>query len=734
MGGTASLTIDGASLSLGHAIVGSGAGADASVVVTGSGSTWNLGSYLTVGRNDGEGNLEVNNGGSVSNDSSLLGEHAGSMGSALVTGTDSEWVLAGRLTIGNDGTGSVIVSDGGTVTAGSCRLGQAGGSTGSLTITGAGSTFEVTGIEDSYIGNAGAATLAVESGGRWVGPFWLSVAPTGVVVGDGTIESDLTNVGRVEPGASAGTLTIDGDYTTYGDGTLAIELGGTAASEFDQLAITGTATLDGTLDLSILTGYEPQHGDTFEILTATSITGEFATILGQDIPGGGTLEVQYSPTAVTVQADLPMLICGAIDCVFVVDTTNSMATGLQDFRSNIGPVVDILEVRSGGDLRLGLVTFKDDVTVHHGLTTDITAVEATIAGLTSSGSGAAPASSDEALREVLSDTICTSYGDFNTPFRDNCNRMMVVISDALPGGCDDWFWQGGDGINAHQRALEAADAGVRIHSVHVGTDTDWYQVQYVMQDWSYTTGGQYAYSGDGSDTALAVMTVIDSCPDCNGNGLPDPCDIECGVPGGLCDQPGCGAMTDCNSNSIPDTCERDCNGNSFADDCDIATGTSEDCNTNGIPDECDLLQRAGGDCNSNGIPDECDFVSDCNENCTEDASDISAGASTDCDSNGIPDECEADCNTNGVADACDIAAGTSEDCDLDSIPDECGVSVNCPLDERDKLTASDAGNIPEVWHLCRNERAVDPHWNGRLRLRTWRRVPIPRHGGGRCLD
>ena len=89
---------------------------------------------------------------------------------------------------------------------------------------------------------------------------------------------------------------------TYSGGTLAIELGGTATGAFDQLAITGTAALDGTLDLSILAGYEPQHGDTFEILTAASITGEFATILGQDIPSG-TLHVEYLPTSVVVHVE-----------------------------------------------------------------------------------------------------------------------------------------------------------------------------------------------------------------------------------------------------------------------------------------------------------------------------------------------------------------------------------------------------------------------------------------------
>ncbi|MFQ5425384.1 MAG: hypothetical protein ACE5F9_15575, partial [Phycisphaerae bacterium] len=43
--------------------------------------------------------------------------------------------------------------------------------------------------------------------------------------------------------------------------------------------------------------------------------------------------------------------------------------------------------------------------------------------------------------------------------------------------------------------------------------------------------------------------------DCNANGIPDACDIDCGMMGGACDVPGCGLSSDCNANAIPDDCE-----------------------------------------------------------------------------------------------------------------------------------------------------------------------------------
>lgn len=80
--------------------------------------------------------------------------------------------------------------------------------------------------------------------------------------------------------------------------------------------------------------------------------------------------------------------------------------------------------------------------------------------------------------------------------------------------------------------------------------------------------------------------------DCNGNGVPDACDVALGT------------SQDCNSNSIPDECESDCNGNGFADECDIAGG-EPDCNADQIPDSCNISQGTSTDINMDGVPDDC---------------------------------------------------------------------------------------------------------------------------------
>ncbi|MFQ5424922.1 MAG: LamG-like jellyroll fold domain-containing protein [Phycisphaerae bacterium] len=205
----------------------------------------------------------------------------------------------------------------------------------------------------------------------------------------------------------------------------------------------------------------------------------------------------------------------------------------------------------------------------------------------------------------------------------------------------------------------------------------------------------------GSEILMLMSTL-----DCNGNGIDDPCDLDCGTPGGPCDVPGCGQSGDCNANGVPDDCEPDCNGNGIVDECEVppigqgpdcnANGVPDvcesDCNGNGIPDECEVPPIGQGpdcnangvpdvcesDCNGNGIPDDCEVPPigqgpDCNANGVPDECDIVGGTSYDLNGNGVPDECDPDCNANGIPDDQDISSGWSQDCDGDGIPDDCEV-------------------------------------------------------------
>ncbi len=56
--------------------------------------------------------------------------------------------------------------------------------------------------------------------------------------------------------------------------------------------------------------------------------------------------------------------------------------------------------------------------------------------------------------------------------------------------------------------------------------------------------------------------------DCNGNGVPDECDLDCGTTGGSCDVGGCGQGSDADGDGVPDECDN-CPGFDDAEPCPI---------------------------------------------------------------------------------------------------------------------------------------------------------------------
>ena len=108
----------------------------------------------------------------------------------------------------------------------------------------------------------------------------------GVLSGRGTVIADVTNAGQIDIGGSnaAGLLEIQGNYTQQSTGILNMELGGLmAGSEFDQLSVTGSVTLAGTLNMGLIGGFMPSIGDVFEILIFGSRVGDFDTKNGLDL-------------------------------------------------------------------------------------------------------------------------------------------------------------------------------------------------------------------------------------------------------------------------------------------------------------------------------------------------------------------------------------------------------------------------------------------------------------------
>ncbi|MBL9121791.1 MAG: hypothetical protein JNL80_17940 [Phycisphaerae bacterium] len=129
----------------------------------------------------------------------------------------------------------------------------------------------------------------------------------GTLTGDGSIDSNvLMNGGSVAPGVGIGTLTIDGTLTLAAPVTLDLAIG---SSEQDHLTIMGNAALNGYLRPSLIDGFVPEIGASFEILTCTARTGTFIDVVPlTPLPNDRRWVAVYDPDSVTILV-VPALPC-----------------------------------------------------------------------------------------------------------------------------------------------------------------------------------------------------------------------------------------------------------------------------------------------------------------------------------------------------------------------------------------------------------------------------------------
>lgn len=161
----------------------------------------------------------------------------------------------------------------------------------------------------------------------------VNVLAGGMLSGAGTLTGALTNNGTVAVGGAGATgrLTVQGNYTQGSSGGLDIEL--RESDNFDQLAVTGTASLNGRLGIRAINGFVPSIGSTFDIVTAQAAgsSGSFSSI---DAPQQSTAVFQRSlpvgyPVAgtfasrITVQAPIPTPVVTSTPAVTTTTTTTT---------------------------------------------------------------------------------------------------------------------------------------------------------------------------------------------------------------------------------------------------------------------------------------------------------------------------------------------------------------------------------------------------------------------------
>jgi hypothetical protein len=204
-----------------------------------------------------------------------------------------------------------------------------------------------------------------------------------------------------------------------------------------------------------------------------------------------------------------------MDVALVIDDTGSMGGAISNVKAGLVSIISAARDASKGDLRMGLVSFKDNVDVDQGFTPSQATITTAVNNLSAGGGAFLPEASDEALKyTVTGGTACALVG---TPplgaFRADCLKIAILVTDDLPGGCNDTYTPGVDDVNAANVANAAAAAGILVSAILVPTPgSNWVAATPIMQNYATATGGFFAVTAaNGGGTADAITSIIEEC-------------------------------------------------------------------------------------------------------------------------------------------------------------------------------------------------------------------------------
>ncbi|BBO33958.1 hypothetical protein [Lacipirellula parvula] len=191
-------------------------------------------------------------------------------------------VTNSAVTGGMSGRGTMIF--GGTGLTNDGFLAFSGGNSdilGDVTNNAGGAVSTVGRSVSSFYGDfVNQGTVLTATGATTV--FLATQTGGGSFTGGGTVEY----FGPIVPGNSPAMISYGGNVVFGPAATLKIELGGTTrGSKYDALNIAGNLAADGALAVSLINGFVPSIGQTFDILNWGSLTGGFSSITLPSLPG-----------------------------------------------------------------------------------------------------------------------------------------------------------------------------------------------------------------------------------------------------------------------------------------------------------------------------------------------------------------------------------------------------------------------------------------------------------------
>lgn len=178
---------------------------------------------------------------------------------------------------------------------------------------------------------------------------------------------------------------------------------------------------------------------------------------------------------------------GETDVTFIADTSGSMGGKKADLRD--ASAKHYIGNLNGSD-KGGLVDFGSTATTTQHLTTDHNSLESSVDNLDASGGTDIAGGIDEAIAE------------FDRNSNDSRDQVGILITDGKS-----------DSQSARDAAHRAADAGIMIHTIGMGS-TD----NQTLDDVASITGGTFSYI---SDTSQLPTLFVNHTNDTDNDGIPD---------------------------------------------------------------------------------------------------------------------------------------------------------------------------------------------------------------------